>query len=243
MKVLFLDIDGVLNNRCSFRDWRLKGFYESHCLGSHLIERLNRIIDATNCKVVITSTWRCNRRKFPDLKAFEDLLTFFGCRLEVVGFTPRLPREFRGDEIQAWLDDHYGIESMVILDDDSDMGHLMPYLVKTSMRTGLTSDCVRQAIDLLNKSREVKMLEYVGSCVDVLENPAFHFFATDATQLAQLVEEGQKIKPEVFFALTGETTKSLDKFDQCSSFTFWHVPGKRIAWVYDEDYDRHYFYI
>ena len=150
MKVVFLDIDGVLNDRCSFRDWRLKGFYDSYCFGSHLIERFNRIIDATGCKVVISSTWRCNRRKFPDPKAFEDLLTFFGCRCEVIGFTARFPGEFRGNEIQDWLDHNDNVESFVILDDDTDMGDLMPYLVKTSMKTGITSDCVRQAIELLN---------------------------------------------------------------------------------------------
>ena len=51
-------------------------------------------------------------------------------------------------EIQSWIDDHE-VESFVILDDSSDMAHLMPKLVHTSMETGLTEDHVEQALSLL----------------------------------------------------------------------------------------------
>jgi hypothetical protein len=59
-------------------------------------------------------------------------------------------RRCRGNEIQAWLDAVPVVKTFAILDDDSDMGHLLPFLVRTSGQTGLQPEHVEQAIKLLN---------------------------------------------------------------------------------------------
>jgi hypothetical protein len=41
-------------------------------------------------------------------------------------------------EIQSWLNSHPEVSAFVIVDDDEDMAHLMPKLVKTSWHSGMT---------------------------------------------------------------------------------------------------------
>lgn len=139
MKVLFLDFDGVLNRRGSWgRELR-----PDECM-IHRIEldcaaELARILASVpDIQVVISSTWRiltpigqicswCESAGIP--------LREYICRR-----APSTPvtSEYRGEEIQQWLDRN-PCESFVILDDSSDMVHLMPHLVRVNNQRGLTS--------------------------------------------------------------------------------------------------------
>ena len=56
----------------------------------------------------------------------------------------------RGIEIQTWLDENPGVEKFIILDDDSDMVHLMPHLLQTDGEFGLTNEIADKAIKRLN---------------------------------------------------------------------------------------------
>ena len=56
----------------------------------------------------------------------------------------------RGDEIHEWLELHPEVTRFVILDDDSDMKHLLPYLLRTHPCEGLTDDITETAIKRLN---------------------------------------------------------------------------------------------
>ena len=70
----------------------------------------------------------------------------------IVGVTPTDSKhKIRGEEIQAWLDSNKGIESFVILDDDSDMGVLLYRLVKTTNMFGLQKKHVELCINALNR--------------------------------------------------------------------------------------------
>ena len=51
MKIIFLDIDGVLNVIPQGHDEYGAIFH------NHFIDNLKRLIDKTNAKIVITSTW------------------------------------------------------------------------------------------------------------------------------------------------------------------------------------------
>ena len=64
--------------------------------------------------------------------------------------TPKLHVR-RGLEIQKWLDDNPQGENVVfvILDDDSDMEHLMDRLVQTDHEFGLTQEDAGKAILML----------------------------------------------------------------------------------------------
>lgn len=174
-RLLFLDIDGVLNHS----DWRrppkrrgddsiaesLRRKVDPAC-----VDRLNLILMATQCDVVLSSTWR----HYAPTHEICAGLRRLGMRGSLIGRTPLSserdldvfrryrgrPPQFlepypRGYEIQQWIDCHDFelYPSIVILDDDADMEHLCPRLVRTSFEQGgLQLGHVRRAIELLNRS-------------------------------------------------------------------------------------------
>lgn len=91
MRVLFLDVDGVLNRLSTIAALGCTGL-EPDCL-----RLLRRILDATDARVVLSSTWR----EDADLRAI--VAAELGSRL--IGDTPVLAT-LRGQEILAWLADH-----------------------------------------------------------------------------------------------------------------------------------------
>jgi hypothetical protein len=119
------------------------------------VAHLNRIIEESDAYIVVSSTWRTL-----GLITMKDHLLEWGVKCKVLDVTPDLTRKHgalyagatRGAEIQAWLDNYtrHEIESLVILDDDSDMGALMPWLVKTSTEHGLTEADAGLAIKKLS---------------------------------------------------------------------------------------------
>jgi hypothetical protein len=155
MKVLFLDIDGVLISKAS-----VARFKESHPKGRSMTpfrhfdpvhaDILNKIIEKTGAKIVISSVWRFHPKD-------ELMANFREVNIPtnaIIGKTPRSNNldDVRGNEIQQWLDAWEGepIESFVILDDDSDMAHLLPRLIKTSSETGLLEEHIERTIEILN---------------------------------------------------------------------------------------------
>lgn len=145
MKIIFLDVDGVLNNLLWARRMFDEGVnvFAKDMLEYRAIELLKRIIDATGADVVITSTWRMRAVQMTHLL---DQLARFD--IYPIAVTPRLNTD-RGDEISAWMQ-HYDVESYVILDDDSDMDEHMDHLVQTSFEHGLQREHVERAIEILN---------------------------------------------------------------------------------------------
>lgn len=166
MRVLFLDLDGVLVTKdtmtwpmvpipaaCSgYLPFR-RGFHQFH---AESVKNLNRIVEATGAKIVISSSWRIGFWRPEQFKVLKNYLYYQGVEGEIIGLTGRDPRGTgkRGHEIQDWLDEHPEVTSMVILDDNTDMEHLMPYLVITSWKKGIVENHVERAIKLLHhKSR------------------------------------------------------------------------------------------
>lgn len=149
MKVLFLDIDGVLNSHDWFRrrvTEQPTGNYWERQIDPRAVGLLNEIIEATGAKIVISSTWRKNYT-LQELRAGLESRGFCG---EIIAVTGEDLSGIRGWEIGKWLDEHfYGtsyripmrnvIERFAIVDDDSDMEHLHPHLIQTSFDVGLTS--------------------------------------------------------------------------------------------------------
>ena len=177
MKVLFLDIDGVLNSENWFgyrlyciknnmfnevinfvntNDERIK--HKLSMIDDRAIANLNRIIEETGCKVVLSSSWRSCVEAENALTEY--LLKLKGFKYELYDVTPRLWfNDFsvrRGEEIKFWLDkesEKNEIESFVILDDDdSDM--LLEQtnnFIHIDGQVGLTDRDVFTAIEILNK--------------------------------------------------------------------------------------------
>lgn len=136
-RVLFLDIDGVLNSKQS-RDLAI-------FLEPSRIQLLNNILEQTKCEVVISSTWRLKNGPL----LLEELLTLAGYKGYILGYTPTIPNRERGSEIKEWLARH-PTEKFVILDDNDDMGNLFPYLVKTTFDEGLTETKAQEVIKKFN---------------------------------------------------------------------------------------------
>lgn len=171
MRVVFLDIDGVLNTDKNYRDWRAaikadgtspedmlsphtKLLFEKRC-----VDVLNTITDVTKAHIVVSSSWRkiYEDPRRPELH-FSDLVALLkevDVAAPILGKTPAdLPRKFselipRGREIQAWLARNQDVDKFVILDDEEDMIHLKNRYVQTDARVGLSSKDAERAIKLL----------------------------------------------------------------------------------------------
>jgi len=156
MRVLFLDIDGVLNHAGCMPLRKERGF-DPVCCG--LVEM---ICDATDCRIVISSTWRIGET----LESLVPKLKNLGlaCTARVIGMTPNLRHaQFRDeegvlrerervDEISAWLAEHPEVERFAILDDDNDMRGVRHRLVLTSWARGLERAQARRVIQLLQEA-------------------------------------------------------------------------------------------
>lgn len=160
MKVIFLDVDGVLN--CRFTRERIHGFI---FVMDRKIEMLKQLVDFTGARIVLSSTWRqgffdmrqCIQNRNVDLYlALRDKLWDYG--LEIMDYTPVISYEFRGGEIDRWLREWDGepIENFVILDDMNGR-YLRPHanrLVRTSFNEGLQEKHVELAKKILEKPWE-----------------------------------------------------------------------------------------
>lgn len=159
-KIIFLDIDGVLNSQLWYI--RTKGSRERDDLDNEAIGFLNDLIEKTGAKVVVTSTWRLGRT----IDELQEILTRNGFTGEVIDKTKDLrigndgDSILRGNEILQWIKSHPEIigcyysdyKNYVIFDDDSDMLywqrnnfiHIDPYV-------GLTPTDVYKAQKILNQ--------------------------------------------------------------------------------------------
>lgn len=134
MKVLFLDIDGVLNSR------NTTNFDQLWPLDPYMAFLVGKIQLDTDCQVVLSSSWRHH----PEGVALVEK--------RVVKLLDKTPdcATMRGDEIKKWLEDHPEVTRYAILDDESDFHPDQP-LFKTSFETGLTEEIAKQVTDHLNE--------------------------------------------------------------------------------------------
>ena len=139
MKVLFLDVDGVLNN------FHMRNFGEAFSPPS--CDALNSILDRVpDLKIVISSSWRMwgtdYMQKLLEKNGIKD------AKSKVIDITGQ-EQGIRGYQIQCWLDRNPSVAKFAILDDESDMGPLLDRLVKTNGYVGLTSTDADRVVDLL----------------------------------------------------------------------------------------------
>ncbi len=133
MKVIFLDVDGVLNSDEYFNNLKnlKKQGIESEVDVDKII-LLKSAVDRIGAKVVLVSSWRYTKNG----EALKALLSEHGI---VADITPYINNE-RGLEIKKWLEDHPDTEDFVVLDDevfDSYDEMLMPKLIKISNGNGI----------------------------------------------------------------------------------------------------------
>ena len=152
MKIIFLDIDGVLNEAYS------ESRAPNGCIGidDEKVSRLRPIVDATGAKIVLVSSWKMEWSRDPELCGHD--AKYMNKKLAKQGLHILDKTEDnvfdRGAGIISWLKKRSDQPSWIVLDDDvfgdyEELG-ILPHLVKTGWYVGgLQEKHVQKAIDLL----------------------------------------------------------------------------------------------
>ena len=155
MKVIFLDIDGVLNSEQFFQE-HIEDL-EQFPVDRECVRRLSDIVHATNAKIVLTSSWRTGWSRDPNhmeelCRKMVEILAEY--HLEIFDKTDWLRNGKRGMEIRRWI--HRApekVETLVILDDNDFHWKrylLHKYWVQTDFSEGgLQDDHVARAVKIL----------------------------------------------------------------------------------------------
>lgn len=134
MKVVFLDIDGVLN---SHRYDQQRQAHQGN-IDQTRLPLLKQLLEATGARVVLTSSWRKHWEPAGgamDAQGQELEATFLGCGIRLWDKTAQLGD--RAEEIRDFLSRHPRVECFVILDDIKfGWGDLDDRVVKTDGRIG-----------------------------------------------------------------------------------------------------------
>lgn len=127
MKVIFLDIDGVINNWTDldilFEECEDSSIYSSiDGFSKKSIDVVKKMENELGAKIVLCSTWRKDEHIDEVKKVFNifdrtPVLTGKTYRDHLFKYSEYIPRHI---EIQSWLDDHENVTNFVILDDDPD---------------------------------------------------------------------------------------------------------------------------
>jgi len=145
MKVIFLDFDGVITIPPK---WHLE---------ANKIKWIKKIVDETDAKIVVSSSWR--------MESVEETID------KMIGRPKRCPRNrmlywlidnlydvthtykgLRGQEIKDWLNEQNDIENYVIIDDDGDfLDEQLYHFVQTNYEDGITETEAIRAIKVLNR--------------------------------------------------------------------------------------------
>jgi hypothetical protein len=155
MKVLFLDIDGVLNATEDWIEWKVLGHstnYSFEMLSRPKIAMLVNIVQKTGCKLVLSSSWRLHYTNEQMIEMFKVRGCHYITTDILIDQTP-FPRlsGMRGQEINEWLQEHPEVTQYIILDDSTDFyDHQRVYHVKTDTYVGLTFYQMKECIRLLS---------------------------------------------------------------------------------------------
>ena len=157
MKLLFLDVDGVLNNATT------KAGAPSGCAGieDKLVKNLAKIIEQTQAKIILTSDWKIEWEEFDfccseDAKYLNRKLKKHGLKILSKTYDEHVYDCFfedRGKGIHKFMDKVKELEAYVVIDDhcffdfDED---IKKHLVLTDYNVGLTEKDVEKAVKILN---------------------------------------------------------------------------------------------
>lgn len=138
MKVLFLDVDGVLNGHYFDRE------AQSSDIKPSCVAVLNRVLMTTGCSLVISSAWRYMILGGDvTVRGFEYLLRTHGVRCVggVIGHTRKDTgvgdHAERSTQIREWLAEHPDVERWAVVDDMSEEYFPGMPFVRTDGQIGL----------------------------------------------------------------------------------------------------------
>ena len=161
-RVIFLDIDGVLNSNF-WNDNHQKEISDGTLVDADKIKLLSKLIQRTKAKIILHSGWKYwfggdlkPLRK--EAKTLIDLLEKEGLVIE--GMTPDFSTEeirrtkrfslVKADEILAWLAEHKEIDKWIVIDDlYLHNAEIEKHQIKTDSSIGLTIEDIQEAEKLL----------------------------------------------------------------------------------------------
>lgn len=153
--ILFLDFDGVLNDHTQFDN--------GYCgISQSCVEQLNRIIEDTDCKIVLSSAWRyLILNHHMTLAGFEVMMLTHGINAcgRLLGLTEfdqdkNNDNSERGNQIMKYLCDAPLSVRWAILDDMpvNEPPEVVSRFVQTDGEVGLTATEADKVIQLLGAS-------------------------------------------------------------------------------------------
>ena len=165
-KILFLDIDGVLNTERQHDRCVNEGIVPVDNFGYAFdpvaVANLEWIVQETGAEIVISSSW-----KLWGLGAMQRMWTRRGLPGKVIDITPSTESDemllsvdlvymdipaIKGSEIKEWLSAHgKNVSRYAILDDEQEMlPEQQSHFVRTNPAVGITEEATEKAITILN---------------------------------------------------------------------------------------------
>lgn len=156
MRVIFLDVSGVLVHSKSSGLGEQTGeacgtsFYYAATVDLECLKRVLRIVEATGAQIVVSSTWR---RFDAQSTALRRALIAAGVQRRalrdlLVGSTPHLGEKHV--EVFAWLREHPGVTSYVVIDDEVVGQHPQLNDRPDFFKGGLLDTHVEEAVAILH---------------------------------------------------------------------------------------------
>lgn len=158
MKVIFLDIDGVLNSEEFLKNNQIE------VIDRNNVSILKNIIHKTGAVIVMSSGWRLwfDDNMMPQ-DGYSQCLYDILCEFDIKIFekTPDFSTEeirtrktfshVKAKEIIAWLSEHKTVDKYVVIDDLNLMNEeINSHLVKTNAKVGITEEDAKRAIDMIS---------------------------------------------------------------------------------------------
>jgi len=152
MKVIFCDVDGVLNNP------KTRGHTPTGFMGvsNDLIRNLKKLVEYSGARIVLSSDWRLTRDDPEHRKDYRYLTRKLKsiAGLEIFDHTDDISWNQRGQEIRKYLNDHPDINGYVVLDDEPfrtfQIFGVASNLVLTVPDMGLTDADIERAAMILS---------------------------------------------------------------------------------------------
>ena len=164
MKIIFLDIEGVLNTESTYKQVNEYGIY----IDEFRIAYLKQIVEQTGAKIVLCSSFRMHFKK-EDGKiiannnmglALEKMFKKYG--LKIYDITMRNSNLIREGQINVWLAKHE-VENFIVIDDE-------PYNYKEFLRDNFIKTSIINDDEVLKNPNDCIGLseQHIGESVKKL---------------------------------------------------------------------------
>jgi len=155
IKILFLDIDGVLNSSYG----KHTKVPEHGCLGveTRLKTRFKKILKQTDVKIVLCSTWRLHDYLIEHLTSELEWEDRYSGKTDIWPWWGKEKCPYEDErqwEVEKWIDDHPEIEKWICLDDSVyPVNRPNGKKINVDTRFGLSEKQTKEIIQFFNGER------------------------------------------------------------------------------------------